>query len=82
MICVELRATKLWYVADAEHISTMSPVNKTQDYDYYKGTDQIWSFRDDVDSHKAMKCVQLDAHTHMPQPRRKFTKDWIMIVQV
>ena len=41
----------------------MSPVNETQDYDYYhqvRGADQIWSFRDDmcrIESQKAMKCV-------------------------
>ena len=35
----------------SEHTSTMSPVNKTWNSDYQhqnKGTNQIWSFRDDV----------------------------------
>ena len=48
-----------------EHTSTMSPVNKIQDYDYLhqvNGNYQIWSFRGDVyrnKSPKATKCVQL-----------------------
>ena len=45
-----------------DHISTMSPVSETQDYDYLhhvKGAVKLWSFRDDIHrikSQKAIKC--------------------------
>ena len=39
------------FLTCTDHISTMSPVSDTQDYDYLqqnKGIDQIWNFRNDV----------------------------------
>ena len=54
---------EMLFLTCTEHTSTMSPVNEALDYDYQHqdiGTNQIWSFRDDVcriESQKAMKCV-------------------------
>ena len=48
---------EMLFLACSDHISTMSPVSDTQDYDFLyqnKGIDQIRNSRDDV-------CLQLRA---------------------
>ena len=46
----------------------MSPVNVTQDYDYWhqnKGTDQVWRFMDvvcGIEGQKAVECVYFAVH--------------------
>ena len=51
------------FLTCTEHISTMSPVSETKDYDYLhqvKGAVKIWSFRDDmfrIEIQKDMKCI-------------------------
>ena len=46
----------------------MSPVNVTQDYDYWhqnKGTDQVWCFMDvvcGIEGEKAEECVYFAIH--------------------
>ena len=75
MMCVELRAKKLYIVyvqyvkiklilTHTEHTSTTSPLNETQNCD--KGTVQVWSFRDvcRIEGQKStcMYCVQFTEH--------------------
>ena len=49
----------------------MSPVNETQDYDYWyqnKGTDQVWCFMDAVcgiEGQKAVECVYFAVYMHV-----------------
>ena len=62
---VNVSICEMLFLTCTEHTSTTSPVTEAQDYDYQyqdKGTEQIWSFRDDVcrtESQKPMKCVHL-----------------------
>ena len=62
---VSIILCEMFFLTCTEHTSTMLPVNEALDYDYQhqdKGTEQIWSFRDDVrgtESQKPMKCVHL-----------------------
>ena len=72
MKCVQFAVNvckcEMLIVTWTEHTSTTWPVNEGQDCDYQhqdKGTDQIWSFRDDmwiIESQKAMKCVHLTVY--------------------
>ena len=47
---------------------TMSPVNVTQDYDYWhqnKSSDQVWCFMDvvcGIEGQKAVECVYFAVH--------------------
>ena len=65
LFAVNVSICEMLFLTCTEHTSTMSPVNEALDYDYQhqdKGTEQIWSFRDDVrrtESQKPMKCVHL-----------------------
>ena len=47
------------------HTPTMSPVNETQDYDYWhqsKGTDQVWCFMDVVCGIEGQKPVKISVY--------------------
>ena len=51
-----------------KHTPTVSPVNETQDFDYWhqnKGTDQVWCFMDvvcGIEGQKAVECVYFAVH--------------------
>ena len=60
---VSIYICEMLFSTCTDHISIMSPISETQDYDYLyhvKGAVKIWSFKDDIcriESKKAIICA-------------------------